>query len=339
MTKTEKNYLESIRLLGGQLKQAFKEAGKLKLPKAYGSVSKVVVCGMGGSQLGADLVGSLFSKEVKLPVIQVRDYNLPGFVDSKTLTFLVSYSGATEEVLEAGRKAKQAKAKMVVIASGSKLAALAKRNNWPLYKFEPINNPSGQPRMGIGYIAGGLLAVLKKLGKATISINQINQLNSSVAANFEKYTRKAFANQLARKLIGKIPIIVSAEHLLGNAHIMANQFHESAKQIALYFPLPELNHHLLEGLTFPKVNRQNLYFLFFYSADYHPRNQKRFKITQEVLAKQKIKYQHLEFAGDKLEQSSEMLVLGSLLSYYLAKINRVDPNRVPWVNYLKRRLK
>ena len=120
---------------------------------------------------------------------------------------------------------------------------------------------------------------------------------------------------------------------------MANQINESAKQTTLYYPIPELNHHLLEGLTFPKSNRQSLYFLFFNSTDYHLRNQKRFKITEEVLAKQKIKYQHMEFLGNKLEQSVEMLILGSLLSYQLAKNNQVNPNQVPWVNYFKRKLK
>ena len=163
-------------------------------------------------------------------------------------------------------------------------------------------------------------------------------MNNSVQDNFSRYHQKAFVAQLAEKLTGKIPVIVCAEHLSGNAHILANQINESAKQIALYFFLPELNHHLLEGLTFPKANRRDLFFLFFNSDNYFSRNQRRLKLTEEVLAKQKIKYRHFELTGTRLEEAGQLLVLGSLLSYRLALVNGVEPAKIPWVNYFKRRL-
>ena len=185
MKKAEKNYLESIRLLGEQVKQSFKEAGQIKLPKTYRSINRIVTCGMGGSQLPVDLVSNLFGQEIKSSISQVRDYNLPKFVDSKTLVFLLSYSGSTEEVLSAGKQAKKLKCKVVVITSGGQLATMAKRNNWPLYKFDPINNPSGQPRMGTGYFIGSILAVLKKIGKIKISATQINQFRKSTEDNYK----------------------------------------------------------------------------------------------------------------------------------------------------------
>ena len=180
--------------------------------------------------------------------------------------------------------------------------------------------------------------VLKKLNKIQINKSIMDKFTAAGLVSFQKYISSAKVSSLAKKLFGKIPVIVSAEHLAGNAHIMANQIQESAKQTALYFNLPELNHHLLEGLATPKSNRQNLYFLFFNSKDYYPKNQKRFSITAEVLKKQKIKFQQFEFSGQPVEQAAEVLVFGSLLSYELAKINKVDPNRIPWVNYFKRRL-
>ena len=83
MNKTEKNYLASIKLLGEQVKQSFTEASLVKLPRAYRTIDKIMAGGMGGSQLGVDLIKALFNKQLKLPIAQVRNYQLPGFVHKK----------------------------------------------------------------------------------------------------------------------------------------------------------------------------------------------------------------------------------------------------------------
>jgi len=351
MTKTEKNYLKSIELLGEQIKQSYQEAGEIKLPASYGQVNKIVACGMGGSQLGVDLVSSLFAKELKVPIIQVRDYQLPGFVDEKTLVLLISYSGTTEEVLSISSKLKtpfgsaqgRQNLKLIVITTGGRLAQIARKNHWPLYKFEPKNNPSGQPRMGTGYVIGSLLAILKKLQLIKVSGDQLNDI-LKLKTPFGSAQGRQNLKLKTKNLKNKIIVIVAAEHLAGNAHIIANQINESAKQFACYFILPELNHHLLEGLAYPR--QKNIFFLFLNSKNYHPHNQKRFQITQEVLKKQKIGLTEINFAGPlrRIEASSKIiealsfLYWGGQLSYQLAKLNRVNPNFIPWVNYLKKKL-
>ena len=332
MNQVEQNYIKSIELVGAQIKQAYQESKKVRLPKAYSQVNQIVVCGMGGSQLGVDIIRHLFGQSVKCSLTQVRGYHLPKFVDSKTLVFLLSYSGNTEETLEASKSAVKAKSKIVVITSGGKLAAMAKRKRWPLYQFEPVNNPSGQPRMGTGYMMGAVLAFLKRLRLIDVGDGQIVKLTK--IKNLKLKTK-----DFGVKLKNKIPVIVSSEFLQGNAHVIANQINESSKQLALYYSIPELNHHLLEGLTFPKENKKILYFLFFYSKNYHSRNQRRYKVTQQILTKQKIPYTQLEFMGDKISQAMQMLTFGSYLSYELAKVNKVDPNKIPWVNFLKKRLR
>lgn len=338
-TKEETNYLKSIELLGEQINQAYHEAKSVKLPKNYNQVNKIVVCGMGGSQLGVDIVRHLFGQEVKLPLIQVRGYKLPKFVDSETLVFLLSYSGNTEEVLSVSKEAVKRKAKSIVVTTGGKLEKFAKQNKIPAYIFEPTNNPSGQPRMGNGYTMGALLSFLKKLKLINVGDGQIDKMVKNPSSSARPDSDNKEIQRLSKKLMNKTPVIVSSEFLQGNAHLLANQINESAKQMALYFPIPELNHHLLEGLTFPKTNTKNLYFIFFFSDKYHQRNQKRYQVTQQVLAKQKIPFTQIEFKGDKVSQAMAMLTFGSLLSYQLSKLNQVDPNKIPWVKYLKRRLK
>lgn len=333
MTKAEKIYLKSIELLGEQIKQSYHEAKKIRLPKNYSQVNRIVTCGMGGSQLGADLVRHLFSKEIKLPIVQVKGYNLPKFVNNKTLVFLVSYSGDTEEVLSIAKNVKRQKAKIVTISSDGKLVKLADKQKLPTYIFEPINNPSGQPRLGTGYTIGSLLSILRKLRLIEVKDSQIIKMSK-----IESQIPNSEIKKIAQKLKNRIPVFVASEFLQGNAHIVSNQINESAKQLAVYYSIPELNHHLLEGLTYPKTNKSNLYFLFLYSESYHKRNQRRYNITQQILTKQMVPYQQIEFKGDKISQSMQMLKFGSLLSFELSKQNQVDPNKIPWVKFLKRKL-
>ena len=59
---------------------------------------------------------------------------------------------------------------------------------------------------------------------------------------------------------------------------------ENGKRFAGYFALPELNHHLLEGMVNPKSNKDSLFFVLFNSSLYHQRK-KRYEITKDVLAK------------------------------------------------------
>ena len=338
MNKEEKLYFESLESLGKQLKESYQQTSKIKLPKSYKQIDKIVVCGMGGSQLGIELIGHLFSERIKIPIIQIRDYNLPKFVDKNTLVFLSSYSGTTEEVIKIASEVKKRTNKVFVITAGGKLAKLAKKNKFPLYEFTPIYNPSQQPRAGTGYMMGSFLEVLRKLSKIQITGREIESFVLNYEKTFKKYVTGSQIKTLAKKVANKVLVFVTAEHLQGNAHILANQIQESAKQTALYFPLPELNHHLLEGLTYPKSNKTNLQFLFFNSDKYHRRNQQRFKITQDIFKKQGFFSKAIRFQGSKIEQSINMLAMGSLLAYELAKSNKVNPNFIPWVDLFKAKL-
>jgi glucose/mannose-6-phosphate isomerase len=339
MNKEERLYFDSLALLGKQVKESYQQTSKIKLPKNYRQINKIVTCGMGGSQLGVELVNHLFSKELKVPITQVKDYTLPEFVDNKTLVFLISYYGSTEEVLKISSDIKKKTNKVFVITAGGKLAQLAKKNNFLLYKFNTDYNPCEQPRTGTGYMIGSFLAVLKKLSKIQITGKEINEFASIYEKTFKKYINGSQIKILSKEMINKILVFITAEHLQGNAHILANQTQESAKQMTIYFSLPELNHHLLEGLTYPKSNKKNLYFVFFSSDKFHQKNQQRFKITQSIFKKQGLKIKNIELKGSKVEQSITMLVIGSLLAYELSKVNKVNPNAIPWVDLFKEKMK
>lgn len=339
MLESEKNYLESLSFLGKQIEQSYQEVNNIKLPQNYKKIDKIVICGMGGSQLGVELVKELFKDQIKIPIIQIRDYTLPNFVDNRTLVFLISYSGSTEEVIQISRRVKQRTDKVFVITKGNKLAQIARRSNFILYKFDPLYNPCHQPRTGTGYMIGSFLAILKKTSLIKINNQEIDKFVKDYEEIFQKYVSSNQIKRLAQEMKDKILVFITAEHLQGNAHILANQTQESAKQMALYFSLPELNHHLLEGLTFPKSNKDILQFIFFESDKYYLRNQKRFKFTQEIFKKQGLKVKKIKLIGNKRKQAITVLVMGSLLAYELSKINKVNPNKIPWVDLFKEKIK
>ena len=142
------------------------------------------------------------------------------------------------------------------------------------------------------------------------------------------------------KLKERIPVLAAAEHLMGALHVWRNQTNENAKQIAIYYEIPELNHHLLEGMMYPKTNRQNLFFVFVRSNLYHSRNQRRIEITKKVLDGYKIKHSEVRLRGTtKLEQVFELIQFGAYVGFYLSMLNNLDPSPIPWVDYFKKELK
>ncbi len=339
------NILGSIDLLSKQIEQAWSEVKKIDIPKEYTQVDKVVINGMGGSGLGTHIIQSLYFKDLKVPLGNIHSYTLPGIVDDHTLYILSSYSGNTEEILATYESAKKKGAKILAISTDGKLGKLITQGDIPGYLFKPRHNASGQPRMGIGYSVIGLLGLLKKCEVLKIGDSHIKSVVSFLAKAKSQFGSSTLihdnlAKQTAEHIKNYLPVIVAADFLSGNAHTFANQLNENAKTFANYFIISELNHHLLEGLSFPKTNAKNLIFLFFNSGLYHQRNQERLKITQDVLKKNQIDYLNYSFQGTtQLEQSFEMLIFGSYVSFYLAILYNINPAEIPWVDYFKAQLK
>jgi len=335
----------TIDLLAKQIAHAWQQLDQFNVPEEYKDINKVVINGMGGSGLGTHIIQSLFFKKLKVPIGNIHSYTIPGIVDKNTLFILSSYSGNTEEIIASYELAKKAGAKIIAIATGGKIGAWIKDGIIPGLLFNPKYNVCDQPRMAIGYAVIGLLGLLKKCEVLKVSETEITKVIEFINSIQEQFSLNNsivdnLAKQTAEHLQDSIPLIVAAEFLAGNAHVFANQLNENAKNFSNYFIISELNHHLLEGLAFPKTNTKNLQFIFFESTFYHQRNQERIKITQDVLQKNKIDYLSYQLQGTtEMEQSFEMLLVGSYISFYLAILNNVKPAEIPWVDYFKTQLK
>ncbi len=339
-----KSMLGSLELLSAQVEEVLECSKKLKIPANYKKVKNIVVLGMGGSTLGAHILKSVFFNKLKGPLEIVNGYHVPEYVDKNSLVVVSSYSGTTEEPVFAMKEAMKRKAKLVIITSGGDLSKVSLAMKIPGLIFSTNINPCGSPRMGLGYSIVGQLVLFTKAGLIKLTPKDLK----NIILVLKKYDTefgtsnidKNLAKEMAKNLFGKSVWYTAAEHLAGNAHAAANQTNENAKRFAGYFLIPELNHHLMEGMFYPESNKNNLSFVLLESSLYDVRIQKRFEITKKVLDKNEIKYfSYITQEKDKLLQACEVLVFGSYVSYYGALLQGIDPTAIPFVDFFKEQLK
>lgn len=338
------NVLGSIMELPDQCGDAWEKTRKIKVPENFKDITNIIMCGMGGSGLGARIIESVYYPELNYPLIRVNDFDLPKYADHHSLVICSSYSGTTEEIISCARQAIEKNCKWMAIGTGETLIDLAKEHNAPFYKIYPKYNPSNQPRMAIGYSVVGQLALASKSGlyelkhknidKIVVTMKQVIRNNEvSVAES------KNAAKSLARKLIGRNIFYVSSEHLVGAMHTVNNQLNENTKAFSADFQIPELNHHLMEGLKHPMENQSRLFFIFANSGLYSKNITKRYRVTKVVVKKNKIDY--FEFrakSNEKLSQAFELIQFGAFVNFYLAMLYDQNPAPIPWVDYFKEKL-
>ncbi len=336
MTDVDDVVLKSINFFPKQIKDSFERSLLISLPKEYQQVKNIVACGMGGSRFPHYIVKELFKEEIKIPYIINDDYNLPGFVNNETLVILTSYSGTTEEVLAVGKKAYDKKAKIIGISNNGELKDFITEINVPGYFFDPVFNPSGQPRIGFGYLIGGILGLLFNLEALNYKKNEIILAVDNI--NSKEIEKEA--EQMAKRIFNKYPYYVVSEFLTGIGNAIANQTNETAKSISSFRVIPELNHHLMEGLKNPQELKKIAVFIFFFSKLFSSSIQKRFWITKEIMEKNNIETLWYELKGqNKVVQAFELMSFGNYLTMYLSALYGEDPSAIPYVDYFKKKLK
>src|SRR5512136_1033323 len=148
------NMLGEIDSLPGQLLSAW-ELGQQLPPLDGEGIARVIISGMGGSAIGADLLAAHVAPVCKLPVIVHRDYGLPAWAyGPETLVIASSHSGNTEETLDAFGAAVRAGCRILAVCTGGELEERAAAHGVPVWKFKH----AGQPRAAVGFSFGLLLA-------------------------------------------------------------------------------------------------------------------------------------------------------------------------------------
>lgn len=344
-TLDKSGVLPTIEQLASQCTEVWEVASQVQMPPEYAQVKQVVVAGMGGSSLGTHIIQTVFKDELKVPVLIVPDYTMPAFVDANTLVIASSYSGTTEETIAAMKDAKERGAKLTGITSGGKVAEILAEWGVPAVVFPTTFNPSSQPRMGLGYSVFGQMILFSKCGLLTITESEYQGVLEAIAQSHLKYSQSVPldtnpAKLAAFEMLDHIPVVTVAEHLEGVGHVFANQLNENAKTYSEYRVIPEMNHHLMEGLQFPSSNTDHLLFLLVESKLYAANNTLRCQLSDEVITKNQIQIRSISLTSPtKLTQAFELLVFGSYVSFYLAMLHDVDPAAIPWVDWFKAELK
>lgn len=343
-TLDKSNMLGSIESLGKQIRHAWDDTQSLSFTPSD-QIRNVVVAGMGGSALGADVIKRLFKEILTVPFDYVNSYTLPGYVNQNTLVILASYSGTTEEVLACSEQAEQAKCQIMVIAAGGDLERLALQKGYTYYKIDPVYNPCNQPRMAINYSVFGLIGLLSTASILKLEEQDIEAVIAATEQVIKENTVEVVGDEnpakaLAFTMMDRKPFLVGAEFLEGATHVAANQHNENAKALVDYKVVPEINHHLMEGLRFPKSNISYNVFIFITSQLYDPKVQIRMGVTQKIVEQQEIDTLSIPLrAKTKIEQVFELITLFAFSSFYLSMLEGIDPSPIPFVDQFKEELK
>lgn len=337
------NLLLSVEALPDQILDALEQTRDIQIPPDYKTVSNVVIAGMGGSNLGSYVIKGLYQDELAVPFEIVPHYHLPAYTNQNTLVLLSSYSGTTEETLQAAQDAQSRGAKVMVITAGGPLAQLARQNGWPLYEIKATYNPCGQPRLAIGYTVAGQLALFARAGILADQSQLLSQTAQSLRQMIKRLVPEQASNPaklLAFSAFDKHIVLVSAQHLTGAAHVFNNQINENAKALTTEWVIPDFNHHYLEALSFPKHAKDSTIFFLFNSSLYHERIQKRVLITKKLLDQKGFEVQLIQAsAPTRLEQVFEIIQLAEFVAAYLPILYGIeDPGPVPNVEWFKAEL-
>ena len=310
-------------------------------PGSAQSFKNIVVLGMGGSAIGGDLLSDYLADELSIPIVVIRGYDIPKFVDENSLVFAVSYSGNTEETLSALKRCLEAKARVIALTSGGKFAALARENKFPVIKI-----PAGiQPRAAISYLFFPILKVLERIGIAKERHEETEETFNILQELSREYSAKSpINNNLAKKvalgLYQHLPLIYGSEGLLeAVAMRWKTQINENSKWPCFWNVFSELDHNEIVGYEIE--NNINLQVKIVYLQDKEGilRVEQRREITRKIIEDKVVEFIVCPTRGKgKMARMFSLIFLGDLASYYLAILNQVDPSPVACIEDLKKEL-
>jgi glucose/mannose-6-phosphate isomerase len=297
----------------------------------------IVLAGMGGSGLPGEFVRSWLDDRLKCPLVVVRDYTLPEFVGPQTLVIVSSYSGNTEETLNGLAMAKERKARILAIAAGGKLLDEARQASEATYELPK----RFESRLSVLYAVKTVAMVLEAVGAAEGIVAELEEAGSWLAGQGPARWRDAVqkdneAKQIASELVGHGVVLYAGAALAFGALKWKIAINESAKNLAFYNYLPDMNHNEFSGWSFPREHGMKVVELR--SSLDHPRVMKRFEVMNRLLSNRWAPIE-VEAAGEtKLQQMLWTMVLGEFVALYLGVLNQVDVASLPLVDKLKREL-
>ncbi len=332
--------LALIKTFPSQCRTAWHQAQEFNLPSDYRGIKKVVVAGIGGSAIAADLLRSVVEPE-GIPAHIYRDYDIPPILDSDSMFVASSHSGNTEETLSAFAHSLDTMARKIVITTGGKLAQEARKHGVPIFVLSAREYP---PRYALGNSFMGMLGLVSRVCSLRLRGEVMNEIFKSLESYSQRLSEDIPssgnpAKALALKARGKVVVVYGAGITAAVARRWKTQFNENSKVLSFYETFPELNHNSIEGYGLPAEAKGDFFILMLKSSLVHPRTQIRYEITGELLAKEGIPFEVVHGEGKTpLSQMLNMINLGDYASYYLALLNGRNPAPGENINFVKNKL-
>lgn len=303
-------------------------------------VEQVVLLGMGGSGIAGAVLGAVAGPGMPVPVVATKGYALPDYVGPGSLVFALSFSGDTEETIEAAGEAYESGAAMVVVTSGGELGRLAGEWEVPLV---PVPASIPQPRAALGAMAIPPLALLGEIGLFPGAAHWIQEAVAQLRRRRDILTGPDSPAELVARRIGRtIPLVHGAESVGAvAAERWKTQVNENAKAPAFWNVYPELCHNEIAGWgQHGDVTRQLFTVVNLRHDGEHPEIGRRFTLVAEILAEVVADVLEVRAEGEgDLAQLLDLMLFGDFVSLHLAGREGVDPGPVPVLVALKEQLR
>lgn len=339
MDKIDKsNMLRVIENLPEQVKDAM-ELKPMELERL--SPAMVAVLGMGGSAICGDIISSWLSPTVDIPIVVVRNYNLPKMIKSDSLVIAVSFSGNTEETLSAFEEAVERSARVVALSTGGKLKVRANELGVPHIKINPLEKLV--PRAAIAYLLFPVISIMTTTGILSRDdiqselddvVEILGKLRERLHPGVESINNEA--KQVAASLKDRYPLVYSYQPFTPIAYRWVTQLNENSKILAKAHELPEMNHNDIVGLNGDDNSTKHTAVLLRNPATESDRMRKRIELTRDLAFSRTAELIEIKSEGNYiLSQMLSLMYLGDYTSVYLALLRGVDPTPVDVIENLK----
>jgi glucose/mannose-6-phosphate isomerase len=297
------------------------------------SIHQVLILGLGGSGIGGSIVQSLAFRTAKVPFTVSKNYDIPACTDAHTLVIASSFSGNTEETLVAVEKALAAGAQIACLTSGGKLKKIAEEKHLDCVLL-PVKAEC--PRAHLAYSLTAMLIYLSKKGIMPDYSAEI--LSTSKNLTHWQEEIQAESKVIAKKLLGKLPMLYSDDSLQAVLVRFQQQINENAKQICHVNVFPEMNHNELVGWVKPENILKNAAVLLFEAAGDHQRVRLRMSVCEPLFSAFCEVHRIRARGEDLVSQFIYLIHLTDWVSFDLALLNETDPFPVDIINHLKSEL-
>jgi glucose/mannose-6-phosphate isomerase len=334
--------LDIVRSFPRQLREGWRAGRAADLGLLRARPAHLIYVGLGGSAISGDLLAAALGPVLPVPFVVVRDAALPSYTGAQSLVVASSYSGETDEVVEAAASAVSRGAHVLAVTSGGRLAALAESRGQAIVRV-PAGLP---PRAALGYLLGPMLATLERwevCPPCAADVEEAVRVTDALSRQMgpDAPEDRNAAKRLAGRLDGRIPVVYAAgPDAEPAAHRWKCQFNENSKTVAAWNVFPELAHNEVVGWAAAADIAGLLEVILLFTGTESERTRRLVAAASETMPGAADGVPEIVGCGEsRLARLLSLVLIGDLTSVYLAYLRGVDPTPVEAITALKQRVR